>query len=62
MKIKERTFLIVDDEPDVFWAMENLLKQEGLVLIRALNGLEALMIMPKKSPQFKGKAEFVPSD
>jgi CheY-like chemotaxis protein len=48
MIIKERTFLIVDDEPDVFWAMENLLKQEGLVLIRALNGLEALMIMRKK--------------
>jgi DNA-binding NtrC family response regulator len=48
MKIKERTFLIVDDEPDVFWAMENLLKQEGLVLIRALNGLETLAVMGKK--------------
>ncbi len=45
MKNKKRTFLIIDDEPDIFWAMENLLKQEGLVLIRALNGLEALMIM-----------------
>jgi DNA-binding NtrC family response regulator len=48
MKFKERTFLIVDDELDVFWAMENLLKQEGLVLVRALNGLETLAVMGKK--------------
>ena len=46
--MKENAFLIVDDEPDVFWAMEHLLKQEGLVLIRALNGLETLAIMKKK--------------
>ena len=48
MKIKERTFLIVDDEPDIFWAMEHLMKQEGFVMIRALNGLETLVIMEKK--------------
>ncbi|MDP2644995.1 MAG: response regulator [Desulfobacterales bacterium] len=48
MKIKARAFLIVDDEPDIFWAMEHLLKQEGLVLIRALNGLETLALMETK--------------
>ena len=48
MKIKKQTFLIVDDEPDIFWAMENLLKQEGVVLIRALNGLETMAAMEKK--------------
>jgi DNA-binding NtrC family response regulator len=48
MKIKERTLLIVDDEPDIFWAMEHLLKQEGFVLIRALNGLETLANMENK--------------
>jgi len=48
MKIKERTVLIVDDEPDVFWVMEHLLKQEGFVLIRALNGLETLVVMGKR--------------
>lgn len=48
MKIKDRTILVVDDEPDIFWAMEHLLKQGGFVLIRALNGLETLVIMEKK--------------
>jgi len=48
MKIKKQTFLIVDDEPDIFWAMENLLKQEGVVLIRALDGRETLMSMGEK--------------
>ena len=48
MKIKERSILIVDDEPDIFWAMKHLLKQERFVLIRALNGLETLVIMGKK--------------
>ena len=48
MKIKERVFLIVDDEPDIFWAMEHLLKQEGFVMVRALNGLETLVNMEKK--------------
>ncbi|RJQ64292.1 MAG: response regulator [Desulfobacteraceae bacterium] len=48
MKIQERTLLIVDDEPDIFWVMEHLLKQEGLDLIRALNGQETLVAMKKK--------------
>jgi DNA-binding response OmpR family regulator len=48
MKTKERTFLVVDDEPDIFWAMEHLMKQEGFVPVRALNGQETLSIMGKK--------------
>jgi len=48
MKINERAFLVVDDEPDIFWAMEHLLKQEGVVLVRALNGLETLASMKNK--------------
>jgi DNA-binding NtrC family response regulator len=48
MKTKKRTVLIVDDEPDIFWVMEHLLKQEGFVLIRALNGRETLVVMGKK--------------
>jgi len=47
MKIKKRILLILDDEPDIFWAMEHLLKQDGFALIRALNGLETLAIMEK---------------
>jgi DNA-binding NtrC family response regulator len=47
MTIKKLTLLIIDDEPDIFWAMENLLKHEGVVLIRALNGLETLVNMEK---------------
>jgi DNA-binding response OmpR family regulator len=48
MKTKKRTVLIVDDEPDIFWVMEHLLKQEGFVLIGALNGQETLVVMGKK--------------
>lgn len=48
MKINERTILIVDDEPDIFWAMEHLLNQRGFALIRALNGLETLAAMKKQ--------------
>jgi DNA-binding response OmpR family regulator len=48
MKTKERTFLVVDDEPDIFWAMEHLMKQEGFVPVRALNGQETLSMMGKK--------------
>ncbi len=47
MLIKERTLLIVDDEPDIFWAMEHLLKQEGFALIRALNGIETIESIDK---------------
>jgi DNA-binding response OmpR family regulator len=48
METEERAILIVDDEPDIFWIMEHLLKQEGFVLTRALNGQEALAAMGNK--------------
>jgi DNA-binding NtrC family response regulator len=41
----QRVFLIVDDEPDMLWALENLLKQQGLVSRRALRGNEALELI-----------------
>ncbi len=38
-------FLIVDDEPDMCWALESLLKNEGLSCKKALNAHEALALM-----------------
>jgi DNA-binding NtrC family response regulator len=35
-------FLIVDDEPDMCWALEHILKQNGLSSKKAFNGHEAL--------------------
>jgi DNA-binding NtrC family response regulator len=45
MKGEEKLFLIVDDESDMCWALEHLLKKEGMPSIRALNGEEALTLM-----------------
>jgi DNA-binding NtrC family response regulator len=42
MKNQEKVFLIVDDEPDMCWALENILKRKGLCSKKALNGREAL--------------------
>lgn len=45
MKGEEKVFLIVDDESDMCWALEHLLKKEGMPSIKALNGEEALTLM-----------------
>jgi DNA-binding NtrC family response regulator len=45
MKREEKVFLIVDDESDMCWALEHLLKEEGMPSIKALNGEEALTLM-----------------
>ena len=37
--------LIVDDEPDMCWALEHLFKNHGLVTQKALSGQEALNLM-----------------
>ncbi len=37
--------LIVDDEPDMCWALEKLLKTRGLVTQKALSAQEALELM-----------------
>jgi DNA-binding NtrC family response regulator len=45
MATKNHVFLIVDDEPDMCWALEHLLKKNGFRSQRALNGKEALTLM-----------------
>jgi CheY-like chemotaxis protein len=37
--------LIVDDEPDMCWALEHLLNKRGYVTRKALTALEALKLM-----------------
>ena len=39
--------LIVDDEPDMCWALEYLLNQQGYVTRKALTATEALMLMAR---------------
>ena len=36
------TVLVVDDEPDVGWALETLLRREGFTVVTAESGTEAL--------------------
>ena len=37
--------LIVDDEPDMCWALDQLLKQNGILSVKASNGREALELI-----------------
>lgn len=41
----EPFFIIVDDEPDMCWALENLLRQEGYTAKKAESGEEALRLI-----------------
>ncbi len=41
---KKNSLLIVDDEPDVCWALENILKKNGFDPLQASNGFEALAL------------------
>ena len=45
MKNQDEVFLIVDDEPDMCWALENILKKNGFCSKKALNGREALELV-----------------
>jgi len=45
MKNADRLFLIVDDEPDLCWALENILKKNGFLSKKALNGRDALKLV-----------------
>ncbi len=48
MAEKQKEFLIVDDEPDICWAFENILKKIGSLSDKALNGREALQLVKQK--------------
>jgi len=48
MAEKQKEFLIVDDEPDICWAFENILKRIGFLSDKALNGHEALQLVKQK--------------
>ena len=45
MSDEEQVFLIVDDEPDMCLALENILKRNGFVSQRALDGRQALTLV-----------------
>jgi DNA-binding NtrC family response regulator len=45
MRTKAEKFLIVDDEPDMCWALEHILEKNGFLTKRALSGSEALTLI-----------------
>jgi len=45
MKNKDEVFLIVDDEPDMCWVLEEILRKKGFASKMALNGWEALTLI-----------------
>ena len=45
MSYSDVLFLIVDDEPDMCWALQRILEKEGLISKVALTGQEALTLM-----------------
>jgi DNA-binding NtrC family response regulator len=46
---KDLMFLIVDDEPDMCWALQHILKKKGLVSRIAVTGQEAHMLIDSNS-------------
>ena len=51
MTDKKELFLIVDDEPDMCWALAHILKENGFASKMALSGNEALTLV--KQHRFK---------
>jgi CheY-like chemotaxis protein len=47
MTDRNNLILIVDDEPDMCWALEHLLNKRGYVTRTALTAMEALMLMER---------------
>ena len=47
MTDQNNLILIVDDEPDMCWALEHILNQRGYVTRTALRAMEALMLMER---------------
>ncbi len=50
MENQEPLFMIVDDEPDMCWALKNILKKSGCNCEKALSGREAMRLL--KSQKF----------
>lgn len=44
------TVLVVDDEPDVCWALETLLRRNGLTVVAVGSGAEALRWLKESAP------------
>jgi DNA-binding NtrC family response regulator len=44
-----RPFLVVDDEPDMCWILENILRKNGFTCRKALNGSDAVTLMEIQS-------------
>jgi len=44
------TVLVVDDEPDVCWALETLLRESGFAVVTAASGTEALGWFKQSQP------------
>lgn len=51
MQERGKIFLIVDDEPDMCWALENLLRKSGFISKKAGNGAEAIALIGENSFQ-----------
>ncbi len=45
-----KTILLVDDEPDILWALSNVLKEKGYFPITAQNGKEGLKKLEEEQP------------
>lgn len=46
--IRSKMFLVVDDEPDMCWALEHILNANGFPTQKALSGQEALRLMTRE--------------
>jgi len=45
MEHEDKVFLIVDDEPDMCWALDSILKKNGFLSKKAFNGQDALKLI-----------------
>ncbi|MBM9521220.1 response regulator [Desulforhopalus vacuolatus] len=57
MKDDEKRFLIIDDEPDMCWALEQILKHNDIVSSTASNAGEALALL--ETNRFRFQVAFV---
>ncbi len=48
MTVRSKMFLVVDDEPDMCWALEHILNANGFPTRKALSGHEALRLMAQE--------------